>query len=249
MKFKDHFSTQTQAYATSRPSYPQALFDDLAERAPACDNAWDVACGTGQATAGLSKVFANVTATDASAKQIANARPLPGVAYRVGSAEDSDLAAASTDLVCIAQALHWLDTPRFYAEAKRVLRPGGLLCAISYPLMKIDAELDQLVWTLYSKTLGPWWPPERAHVENGYRDLGFPEPRLATPAFEMALEWSLDTLTTYLRSWSATARAQDALQDDPLRAVLPALQTAWGDAETRRVRWPLLVLLWQKEYP
>ena len=42
--------------------------------------------------------------------------------------------------------------------------------------------------------VGPWWPPERAHVESGYRDLSFPWPELDFPPQEMTAEWTLPQL-------------------------------------------------------
>jgi len=74
--FADHFSGVSAAYAEFRPRYPDALFEFLARESPARDAAWDVGTGSGQAAAGLARYFRHVTATDASAAQIASSRPL-----------------------------------------------------------------------------------------------------------------------------------------------------------------------------
>jgi hypothetical protein len=50
----------------------------------------------------------------------------PSVHYSVQPAEATTFASASFDAVCVAQALHWFDIERFYAEVRRVLRPGGI---------------------------------------------------------------------------------------------------------------------------
>ena len=68
-------------------------------------------------------------ATDASADQIAQARPLDRVHYRVAVAEASGLGAGSVDLVPVAQAAHWFRLPAFHAEARWVLTPGGAVAA------------------------------------------------------------------------------------------------------------------------
>jgi len=79
-------------------------------------------------------------ATDASTEQIASAVPHPNVEYRVALAEQSGLANHSVKLLTIAQALHWFDLPRFYAEARRVLAPGGVIAAWAYGINQVEGE-------------------------------------------------------------------------------------------------------------
>ncbi|HUO52389.1 MAG TPA: class I SAM-dependent methyltransferase, partial [Gemmatimonadaceae bacterium] len=121
--FRDHFSTRAAEYAAYRPSYPPELLDYVTGLCARRELAWDAGTGNGQAAVLLAERFARVVATDASAEQIARARPHPRVEYRVAREDDSGLAPASADLVAVAQALHWFDRSRFYAEARRVLRP------------------------------------------------------------------------------------------------------------------------------
>ena len=49
------------------------------------------------------------------------------VRFSDGTAEALDLPDAKTDLIFVGQALHWFDRPAFYAEAGRVLKPGGVV--------------------------------------------------------------------------------------------------------------------------
>ena len=67
-------------------------------------------------------MFDRVIATDASEKQIANAQSHKIVEYRVAPAENSGIESETIDLIMVAQALHWFDLDRFYAEARRVLK-------------------------------------------------------------------------------------------------------------------------------
>ena len=69
--FKDHFSALADTYASSRPTYPEALYDAIAAVVPASARVWEPGCGSGQATRGLAGRFAHVHATDPSAAQIA----------------------------------------------------------------------------------------------------------------------------------------------------------------------------------
>jgi ubiquinone/menaquinone biosynthesis C-methylase UbiE len=237
----DHFSRQSADYRRYRPRYPQALFAWLASAAPARRTAWDCGTGNGQAAVGLAEHFERVVATDPSANQLAEAEPHAQVEYRSARAEDSGLEPASVDLVTVAQALHWFDLERFYAEVSRVLRPGGLIAVWCYGLMEIDPAVDPVIRHFYEDVVGPYWPPQRAHVESGYRELAFPFAPVAAPCFAMTADWSLEELAGYVATWSPTKIFQEQRGCDPLRDLNEPLSKAWGAAERRRVVWPLHV--------
>ncbi|NND44990.1 MAG: class I SAM-dependent methyltransferase [Xanthomonadales bacterium] len=239
-EFKDHFSGHAQDYARHRPGYPEALFSWLAKRCNRHQLAWDCGAGNGQASGALARHFEVVIATDPSAEQLKHAPPISGVEFRLAPAEASGLDRASVDLVAVAQALHWFDLDRFYAEVRRVLRPGGLVAAWTYIQVEVNPEVDAVVRHLYENVLGAYWPPERRLVETGYADLPFPFEPLATPAFEACERWDLAAFTGYLGSWSASRRYQQLKKANPLEKVEDSLAQAWGTpGVVRRVRWPL----------
>jgi hypothetical protein len=250
-ELSDHFSAVAEAYAAARPTYPPELFDYLAGLAPSRAHAWDCAAGSGQATLALASRFARVTATDASAAQIAQAPRHPRVTYRVGLAQESGLPDASVDLVTVAQALHWIDLPGFYEEARRVLVVGGLIAVWCYGLQRVDDKaVDDRLAHFYGSVVGPYWAPERALVETGYRTVPFPFDELEPPPFEMAHEWRLSELLAYLRTWSATAAFVNARGFDPVTALAAELGPAWGPAGgRRRVRWPLSLRIGRPRRP
>jgi SAM-dependent methyltransferase len=238
--FKDHFSSLARDYANFRPRYPAALFQALADVAPGHDLAWDCATGNGQAAEGLALHFREVVATDASAAQIEAAAGPSNVRFAVAPAEASGLVDGSLDLLLVAQAVHWFDLPAFYAEAARVLRPGGVLALLTYSGVRINAALDPLLREFHQVTVGPWWPPERALVENDYRDLPFPWPEIPFPAQTMTADWTLDQLIGYFGTWSATRAYRQQQGRDPLPALRERLLPLWGEpGRARTVSWPL----------
>lgn len=237
--FADHFSAIAPAYAAARPTYPPALFRWLAGEAPSRRSVWDCAAGSGQATLALAELFDAVLATDASAAQLAQMPERPNVRRRASPAEASGLPDASTDLVTVAQALHWLPLAPFWREVSRVLVDGGLVAAWCYGIQQVEhPEIDRVVQRFYHQVVGPYWPPERRLVETGYATLELPFEAVEAPAFEMAVDWSLSEFLAYVGTWSATGRYRVEHGADPIDSLGAELARWWGDA-SRRVRWPL----------
>lgn len=246
--FADHFSGRARDYARYRPDYPRALFEFLAGRAPDRAAAWDCATGSGQAALGLAEDFDAVVATDASLNQIASAARHRRVHYAVAPAEDAPLAGGSVALVAAAQALHWFDRARFWEEARRVLIPGGVIAVWSYHGFHVSPEVEAVVHRFYKEIVGPYWPPERALVEQGYAALEFPFSEIEPPALRLERLWDLPAVTGYLRTWSATQRYEAALGHDPLELIREELAAAWGPPErVRAFAWDLDLRIGRKE--
>lgn len=237
------FTAQSETYRANRPTYDPAFFAWLAQSAPGTARAWDCGCGSGQATEDLARYFREVVATDINAAQLDKAPCLDHVDYRCEPAEHTSLQPASVDLTLVAQALHWFDLPRFYAEVRRVSRPNALLAVVSYNLLNIAPELDALVHQLYHDVVGPYWAAERKHVETGYETLPFPFERVPTPAFALQARWDLSRLLGYFQSWSAVASYRAATGQDPVELLRDAFARAWGSDPEREVSWPLTIKL------
>jgi SAM-dependent methyltransferase len=142
--------------------------------------------------------------------------------------------------------LHWFDLDRFCAEARRVLKPGGVLAASAYNLLTIEPAIDEVVNRYYYDVVGPFWPPERTLVEQ-FADLPFPFLEINPPKFAMTADWNLDHLLGYLRTWSSTQRFIAAKGSDPLEQIIDELRAAWGDfRQTRILVWPLIVRVGRK---
>jgi SAM-dependent methyltransferase len=235
------FTSVAREYAEFRPGYPPELFAWLARVVPSHESAWDCGCGSGQASVALADYFEHVNATDVAAEQIAAAKAHPRVRYSVAPAERSGLPDASVDLVTVAQALHWFDVEAFYAEARRVARPGALLAVWNYPRPRFtDAELDRVFFDFYSNVVGPYWPAGRRHIEANYATLPFPFRELEHPEFGLDLDWPFEQVIGYVSSWSATAQYRKATNADPVPLLRASLGAIWpGAGATARVRIPL----------
>ena len=237
----DVFGSRAAGYALHRPSYPAAMIDWLAGLAPATELAWDCAAGNGQAATLLADRFARVVATDQSEAQIAHARPHSRVEYRVAPAERSGLAAATVDLVTVAQALHWLPLEAFYPEVERVLKPAGVFAAWTYTVIRVSPEVDPILDDFYGRRVGRHWDSRRRHVEEGYASLPFPFAEL--PSEQWGIEARLDrrALIGYVDTWSAVATCRRVEGVDPLPELDAALARVWPENEERQGVWPIVV--------
>lgn len=240
MPFEDQFSGQADSYARARPTYPDALLDAVAGFAPGRHLAWDCAAGSGQASVGLARRFEQVLATDAAVAPLARF-PRGSECLRAAAlSERSPLRDGSTDLVTVAQALHWFDLEPFFAEVERVLRPGGALAVWCYTLIEVDAEIDPVVRWFYDEVVGPFWLPGRELVDRGYAGVALPFGEAPAPRFTIDRRLRLVDLVGYVETWSAVQRYRRQVGRDPLPLLDDALAPAWGDASVpRTVRWPI----------
>ncbi|RKS05114.1 methyltransferase family protein [Nocardiopsis sp. Huas11] len=137
------FDRLTENYRRFRPGYPAPLLDRLREHVAGASRAdrpepWlllDVGAGTGISTRAVREVFGPgprvVGVEPGHAMRDTAAAGPGGVEFTDGRAEDLPFADGSAVLVLAAQAVHWFDRPSFYAEAVRVLAPGGTVAVLS----------------------------------------------------------------------------------------------------------------------
>ena len=117
---------------TSAVRASEQLVDKLLEPVSNRGAVLDVACGSGGTTAYLARSFAQVTAINLSAYQIARTRTRAPAARPVQmDATRLAFAPASFDVViCVEAVFHFPSKARFFADAFRVLKPGGwLVCS------------------------------------------------------------------------------------------------------------------------
>ena len=240
--FKDHFSASAARYAEFRPRYPAALFDLIASLPERRGTAWDCATGNGQAAVPLADRFDRVIATDGSQEQIAHATPHPRVSYGVALADASGLESRSIDLVTVAQALHWFPLDGFFSEVRRVIAPGGALAVWCYTRPVLQGELDPVLFRYYSGTCKPYWAPDRALVDEGYRHVSIPIDEIEAPPMFIESLQTLAEFGGYVRTWSASVKLARAIGRDPVVDLETELRPYWGGSEARQlVRWPLVV--------
>lgn len=248
IKFKDHFSEQSDNYDKYRPQYPEQMFSYLSSISKSHQMAWDCATGTGQSAICLSKFYSKIIGTDASKSQIESATRNDKVEYIVAPAENTDLEKDSIDLITVAQALHWFDLDRFTEEVDRVLKNQGVLAVWTYNLLQIQEDIDEVINHLYGVVLKDYWPKERGLVEEGYDSIQFPYTPLHVPSFHMTAEWNMFQLLGYLNTWSAVKKYQLEIGINPIDSIYENILGLWGEPEkVVPITWPLSLKVWLKD--
>lgn len=242
---KDLFSAQASQYARFRPHYPEELYNFLLSHVTSRGMVWDCATGNGQAAVRLARDFQQVEATDMSASQISNATSAPNINYSMAPAEKTTFPDQHFDLVTVAQALHWFNFEAFFAEVKRVTKPGGYFAAWTYDICEAPAAMQSLINDFYFNEIHPWFAPERAHIDARYGNIPFPFEMIETPLFYEVVNWDKAHVAGFLDSWSAVQHYIKANGgQSPIPAFMEKLDLVWpADVATQEFRFPLTLKL------
>jgi len=135
-RLRQTFGSVAELYDRARPTYPTAVFDDLAELAglEAGSRVLEIGPGTGKATVELVRRGYAVAGVELSPELAEVARRnVPAAEIEVGDFEDWEPREADFDAVTSFNAFHWIAPEIRYAKPARLLRPGGSLGVIGAP--------------------------------------------------------------------------------------------------------------------
>ncbi len=239
---KDNFSTQSGLYSKFRPGYPHKLFDFLLPLVPEQNVAWDCGTGNGQVALKLSRYFKEVFATDLSAVQIGNAFSKDNIYYSVQKAEQTSFEENKFDLITVAQAIHWFNFEEFYSEARKTLKPGGVIAVIGYGIFRINKRINLMIDNFYSVTTGPYWDAERKYIDAGYSTIPFPFKKIESPTFSMKYYWEFEQVIGFLNTWSAVQHYIKKNNENPVDKFADELKEAWGNVSKRKVTFPVFMI-------
>jgi SAM-dependent methyltransferase len=141
----ESFGAIAEAYDRYRPSYPDALIEDLVELNPR--RTLDIACGTGKVAVPLVACGLAVLGVEVDAK-MANVARRHGIIVEVSSFETWDDDGRTFDLITCGQAWHWIDPDKGAAKAARLLNPGGTL-ALFWNFPEFSGDLRRAIDDVY----------------------------------------------------------------------------------------------------
>ncbi|MGZ8752782.1 MAG: class I SAM-dependent methyltransferase [Acidimicrobiia bacterium] len=221
------FDSQADSYERARPSYPPDAIDWLVEhlRIELGSTVVDLAAGTGKLTRLLEPRAANLIAIEPVTGMARVLREtLPSVPLASATAEALPFATGSLDAVTVAQAFHWFDADRAFAELRRALRPGGRVGLVWNARDRSVDWIDE-VWSIMDRVekRAPWREHEQWH-ESALGDRpGFGPLHQAT--FHHEQLQSPDDVVTRVRSVSHVAVLPHGDQERVLDSVRTLLAT------------------------
>jgi len=208
-------SLHARLYAQFRPEPPKSLINRVIQFVKAgapLDRAVDVGCGSGQNTRLLAQHFSSVVATDISPAQISEARAnntSDRIDYRESTGEVIPVDDSSIHLVTACQCCHFFDLPRFFAEADRVLAPGGVLAFYGYdmpePYRRDGQPWKELRDVVQEACQAVHWSHTRQEVADKYIDPRFRLPypgEIREEDHYVESEITVDQVLGEMRSWS-----------------------------------------------
>lgn len=238
---KDNFSNQSDKYALFRPKYPFALFDYINSLVDVKSKVWDCGTGNGQIAVELSKTFEQVFATDISQQQLDQAIKEENIFYSIQQAEQSNFKGDFFDLIIVAQAVHWFDFDRFYAEVNRTGKSNSILVLLGYGRIEISEEIAHIITDFYENKLAGYWDHERRYIDDMYRTIPFPFEEIQASEFEMRHIWTLEHFIGYLNTWSAVKHFIKLNQFNPIEALNLELKKYWTESEVKEIKFPLFL--------
>lgn len=215
---------------------------EMVARLPAgLSNVLEIAAGTGVVTRALASTLpetVSIVATDlnqamiAHGEEIGTSRP---VEWKQADAMALPFPAEAFDaVVCQFGAMFFPDKAKAFAEARRVLRPGGTFLFSTWDRIEENEFVDAVTQALES--IFPDDPPRfHARVPHGYHDPGTMARDLAAAGFAVPPEFSL----VVKRSEAGSARkvAMAYCQGTPLRNEIEERDaTLLGDATVEAIR-------------
>jgi SAM-dependent methyltransferase len=239
------FGEDPELYDRARPSYPAALIDALVPADGGSVRVLDVACGTAKATVQLAQRGHYGLAVEADPAMAEVARRRLG-SYSNWEVIVSDFEAwepspSSFDLVCCAQAWHWIDPNVGFFKAHAALRPRGLMALWwnrpdnnddDSPLrLAMDATYERLAPELPSRGIGAKGQPG---LSGATSDL-FEDPRCET--FPWSQDYSADEWVDLMRTQSDHRLLPSDKLDALISAIHQTILDSGGVYRHRYVCW------------
>jgi ubiquinone/menaquinone biosynthesis C-methylase UbiE len=222
------FDAAAAEYDAARPSYPAALFDELAERAGALAGplVLDWGAGTGISSRQLAERGASVVSLDIGEQMLRRALARSrGSACVLADGHQMPIRSACADLVTFAQSWHWFDQRIGPAEVARVLKPGGLWAA----------------WWNRAKADGERWFEEYKELVStscpGYSSRRLGDDQM-TPDWTddfVAAQASVVPLATVVVPWIRHVSAADWITDDRSKSYFIELEPRTRQAVLHQV--------------
>jgi SAM-dependent methyltransferase len=179
------FGAVARDYDRARPTYADALVDDIVALLPG-SAVIEVGAGTGKATVLFGVRGLEIAGIEPDPQMAAvlteNCRELPNVTVTVSAFEDFQAARLYDGLIA-AQSWHWTDPARRWAKAASLLRTGGLIALFWNRTLAHLTPLAPAITEIYRRhgivasndlspdTTPPAWPRDEMEKQQTLADV------------------------------------------------------------------------------
>jgi ubiquinone/menaquinone biosynthesis C-methylase UbiE len=245
------FDDVAELYDRVRPTYPDALFDELFSRLPKSPEILEVGPGTGQATGSLLARNARVTAIELGTNMAAQLRRKfvdnEQLEIIVSSFEQVTVAQHAFDAVVSATAYHWIEESVRLEKPIDLLRPGGWLATIDTVNVSSasDGGFSDRSQIIYDKYFGAVEEPRQplAHEVMGFIFDALDKSSLYTAPQRFMYRWDqtndAETYGDLLRSYSSN----QAMPEEKREAFIGEIIGLVNDEFEGRVTQPIVIVL------
>ncbi|KAK3755036.1 hypothetical protein RRG08_039315 [Elysia crispata] len=248
---------QSKAYADSRPSYTDEMFKTIAdyckETNPDLNLAVDVGCGPGMSTIGFAKYFKKVIGVDVSETQVACApKDVPNCEFKVGYSDKLPFIKSGTvDLFCSGESFNLMPQKETFAEADRVLKPGGSIAIFGYDVPVADNAEVQACIQKFGIKIFQFYPKETAQLLDRFSNLQLPYPGwIRNDEIKLTMKYTVKQYADFMKStWALRAYREAHPDEDFLGDLTKELNEALersGGATDYTVTWNLFLLMAHK---
>lgn len=245
------FDGVADLYDRVRPTYPDALFDELFSRLPESPKILEVGPGTGQATGSLLARDARVTAVELGVNMADRLRRKfvddEQLEIIVSSFEDVKVANHAFDAVVSATAYHWIEESVRLEKPIDLLRPGGWLATIDTVNVSSssDGGFSERSQFIYDKYFGHVEEPRQplAHEVMGFMFDALEKSSLYAAPQRFMHRWDqtndAETYGDLLRSYSSNQAMPEVQREAFIGEIVGMVNDEFGG----RVTQPIVIVL------
>jgi SAM-dependent methyltransferase len=247
------FDRKAELYDAARPSYAEAMVDEVIARSgiAADGKILEIGAGTGKATLPFARRGRRLLALEPGGNLAAvlrrNLAGFPKVGIETTTFEAWGGADGSFDLVISAQALHWVDPAVRYAKAAAALRPKGALALIRNEIADLAPALRADLEAAYARFFpAPIWTAARNTIDAQRRDLTAEIEgsglftRVHAAFFPCPVSYSRRQYLDLLDTHSDHVLLEDGLRVPLYQAIAEAIDRHGGSIEVPYVSMALL---------
>ncbi len=201
------FSDRALDYAQYRPTYPTEAIDQILTGLGEASQliVGDIGAGTGISSRLLADRGIRVIAIEPNLEMRQAAETHPLVDFREGTAENTNLADDSVDLVSCFQSFHWFDPEPTMLEFRRILKPQGRV-ALVWNLDNRDHEFTQRYEELIEKICEDY-PSRKSFASEKVLEENSLFPNFTENSFTHRQEFNLKGLIGLMMSHSFVPRS------------------------------------------